>query len=191
MARLPIPGKDSGTWGDVLNDYLSQAHKADGNLKDNSVTANVLAPNSVTNSAIASDAVTAASIADGSITEALLSSGVQTKLNAAGSGNVADDTILTAKLQDDAVTNDKIADGTIAEAKLATAVQTKLNQPAPTWSTLSGKPPQLCFVPVVDRYERRPAHHMVVKLLRVIAGVVPYLIGPEGAPAGDGGRIGY
>lgn len=61
MARLPIPGKDSGTWGDILNEYLSQAHKSDGTLKNNSVTAT--------------------HIADGSITEALLSSGVQSKLN--------------------------------------------------------------------------------------------------------------
>ena len=34
MARLPQPGSDKGTWGDVLNDYLSQAHNADGTLKD-------------------------------------------------------------------------------------------------------------------------------------------------------------
>lgn len=83
MARLPIPGKDSGTWGDILNDYLSQSHKPDGGLKDNSVTAANIAPNAVTNVALADSAVTATHIADGSITEALLSSGVQTKLNAA------------------------------------------------------------------------------------------------------------
>ncbi|MDM2096409.1 glycosyl hydrolase family 28-related protein [Mycobacteroides abscessus] len=84
MARLPHPGGDSGTWGDVLNDYLSQAHKSDGTLKDNAVTANALAPNSVSNAAIASNAVNATSIADGSITESLLDSGVTTKLNATG-----------------------------------------------------------------------------------------------------------
>lgn len=83
MARLPIPGKDAGTWGDILNDYLSQAHQADGALKDDAVTSNALAPNSVTTAAIASNAVTAASIADGSITEALLDSAVQSKLNQA------------------------------------------------------------------------------------------------------------
>lgn len=30
MARLPIPGSDDGTWGDILNDYLSTQHNADG-----------------------------------------------------------------------------------------------------------------------------------------------------------------
>jgi hypothetical protein len=33
MTRLPQPGGDDGTWGNVLNDFLSQAHNADGTLK--------------------------------------------------------------------------------------------------------------------------------------------------------------
>lgn len=38
MARLPIPGKDNGTWGNILNDYLSQSHNLDGTLKADSVS---------------------------------------------------------------------------------------------------------------------------------------------------------
>jgi hypothetical protein len=34
MSRLPQPGSDSGTWGDVLNDFLLVSHNADGTLKD-------------------------------------------------------------------------------------------------------------------------------------------------------------
>lgn len=34
MARLPIPGQDDGTWGNILNDYLSVEHNSDGTLKD-------------------------------------------------------------------------------------------------------------------------------------------------------------
>jgi hypothetical protein len=34
MARLPTPGSDDGTWGDILNDFLSQEHNADGTLKN-------------------------------------------------------------------------------------------------------------------------------------------------------------
>jgi hypothetical protein len=30
-ARLPTPGGDSGTWGDVLNEFLSVGHDAAGN----------------------------------------------------------------------------------------------------------------------------------------------------------------
>lgn len=55
--RLPIPGSDEGNWGSILNDYLSQAHSADGALKP------------------------------GIVSESNLSSAVQTKLNiAAGTG---------------------------------------------------------------------------------------------------------
>ena len=35
--RLPTPGSDNGTWGTILNNFLSAAHNSDGTLK-NSVT---------------------------------------------------------------------------------------------------------------------------------------------------------
>ncbi len=38
MARLPIPGSDNGSWGDILNNYLLQAHESDGTLKEGSIT---------------------------------------------------------------------------------------------------------------------------------------------------------
>jgi hypothetical protein len=33
VTRLPTPGSDDGTWGNLLNDFLSQAHNPDGSLK--------------------------------------------------------------------------------------------------------------------------------------------------------------
>jgi hypothetical protein len=33
MARLPNPGSDNGTWGDILNDFLTVEHNADGTLR--------------------------------------------------------------------------------------------------------------------------------------------------------------
>lgn len=33
MARLPQPGSDTGTWGNILNDFLLQEHNPDGTLK--------------------------------------------------------------------------------------------------------------------------------------------------------------
>lgn len=33
MARLPIPGRDEGTWGDILNNFLSIEHNSDGTQK--------------------------------------------------------------------------------------------------------------------------------------------------------------
>jgi len=37
--RLPIPGKDDGTWGDILNGFLAVAHNADGSLNPGAVSA--------------------------------------------------------------------------------------------------------------------------------------------------------
>lgn len=38
MSRLPTPGGDSGTWGTVLNDYLSVSLDTDGTIKSAAVT---------------------------------------------------------------------------------------------------------------------------------------------------------
>lgn len=35
MARLPNPGSDNGTWGNILNDFLRVEHNPDGTLKSN------------------------------------------------------------------------------------------------------------------------------------------------------------
>jgi len=34
VSRLPVPGSDNGTWGDILNDYLSVEISATGTLKN-------------------------------------------------------------------------------------------------------------------------------------------------------------
>lgn len=66
MARLPQPGADNGTWGTILNDYLSQSLSTDGTIKPG--------------------AVTAAAVTDGTITEAKLDPAVVTKLNTVATG---------------------------------------------------------------------------------------------------------
>jgi hypothetical protein len=35
--RLPIPGSDDGTWGDILNGFLEVSHNADGTLGTSAV----------------------------------------------------------------------------------------------------------------------------------------------------------
>lgn len=57
MARLPQPGGDQGSWGGVLNDFLSVAHNTDGSIKA------------------------------GVISESNLDSAAQAKLNAVGGGS--------------------------------------------------------------------------------------------------------
>mgnify|MGYP003582207472 CR=1 FL=1 len=48
MSRLPVPGDDSGVWGDVLNDYLLQTHDAVGQLKANTVSTGQIQDEAVT-----------------------------------------------------------------------------------------------------------------------------------------------
>lgn len=38
MARLPVPGGDENTWGDVLNDFLAASHNTDGSLKPSAIS---------------------------------------------------------------------------------------------------------------------------------------------------------
>ncbi|HET7630299.1 MAG TPA: hypothetical protein VFK03_02905, partial [Candidatus Saccharimonadales bacterium] len=67
MARLPTPGSDEGTWGDILNQYLLKSHNSDGTLK--------------------SGTVSTSTVVDASITEVKLDPAVRTKLNAVGGGS--------------------------------------------------------------------------------------------------------
>jgi hypothetical protein len=38
VGRLPTPGGDQGTWGDILNDFLGVEHNSDGTQKTLDVT---------------------------------------------------------------------------------------------------------------------------------------------------------
>lgn len=110
MARLPVPGSDAGKWGEVLNEYLLQSHKADGTLR--------------------SDAVSNDALANAAVSEVNLDAALVAKINNNTSSGVADGSIINVKLADSSVTSAKIADGTVAESDLAPAVVTKLNAPA-------------------------------------------------------------
>ena len=62
MARLPQPGGDVGNWGQILNDYLLEAHAADGSLKPAVVKASTLAPDAVTTTALSNNSVTTSAL---------------------------------------------------------------------------------------------------------------------------------
>ncbi|WP_159084964.1 hypothetical protein [Planctomonas deserti] len=107
MARLPTVGGDSGSWGEVLNDYLSQSHDVDGKLKTDTVGPAQLKPLSVTNAALAND----------TIQEAKLDAGVRAKLNQVSAG-IADGSVTEEKLADGAVSSGKLGDGSVSSAKI-------------------------------------------------------------------------
>ncbi|MBL8159303.1 hypothetical protein JNJ66_02510 [Candidatus Saccharibacteria bacterium] len=48
MARLPQPGSDEGTWGQILNDFLSVSLQTDGSLKQDVVDGGALQDGTIT-----------------------------------------------------------------------------------------------------------------------------------------------
>jgi hypothetical protein len=38
MSRLPVPGSDDNTWGEILNDFLEVSHNSDGTVKADAIT---------------------------------------------------------------------------------------------------------------------------------------------------------
>ncbi|MCC4907772.1 hypothetical protein [Microbacterium sp. cx-59] len=128
MARLPKVGGDKGDWGEILNDFLKQAHDDDGALKVGSVGASQLTSSAVMTTAIGDGQVTtvkladasvgAHQIADAAITEAKLSPEVMTLI---GTGVIADDSIDEVKLGIDVrkKLNAELADASVTTAKLA------------------------------------------------------------------------
>lgn len=90
MARLPQPGSDDGQWGEILNEYLSESHDADGSIKPGAVTKADVGLSSVDNTSDASKPVSAA-------TQAALDQKVATsQLDALTASRIQDDGSLTA-----------------------------------------------------------------------------------------------
>lgn len=102
MSRLPTPGSDIGKWGNILNDYLSQSHAANGTLKAGSVGASQLQSGSVDEvtltNAVQTKLNAPATINDGSITKAKLTMTVQGSLDKADSAlQIVPDATASAK----------------------------------------------------------------------------------------------
>lgn len=139
--RLPIPGEDTGTWGDILNEFLSQVHKEDGSLKENTVTAASIEPGAVNveamgSNAIGEDALNAGAGSDGDVLvksasspggfKWATSSGSSGPINLSGAiaGTTDATTIEAGAVETDAlataaVTTDKIANANVTKDKLA------------------------------------------------------------------------
>jgi hypothetical protein len=65
--RLPIPGGDDDTWGDILNGFLEVSLNADGTLANNTVGTNQVQNNAVTNAQLDSSTQSAITKANSSV----------------------------------------------------------------------------------------------------------------------------
>jgi hypothetical protein len=125
LARLPIPGGDSGTWGDLLNVFLAVEHNVDGSLKKAPAIAQAQADATAAQSAVAAKYT----LPVGGIPETDLSGAVQTKLNTVASGGVSSVNSQTGAV---VLTKNDVglgnADNTSdANKPVSTAAQTALN----------------------------------------------------------------
>ena len=129
--RLPIPGQDDGTWGDILNGYLEVEHNADGTLKirtDGTVaplsggkvpTSNLGSGTSSNSNFLRGDGIWA--VPAGASNATTSAPGVmQLAGDLGGSGTTATAPVIT----DGAITNSKIANGAISNNKLGAGVVT-------------------------------------------------------------------
>ncbi len=124
MARLPQPGGDSGQWGDILNDYLTQSHAADGSLKPGIVVETNL------DAAVVTKLNTAGSVADGSVTTVKLADGAITDDKVAPSAAIAQSKV--ANLTSDIAGKvDKVAGKGLSTEDYGTGEKSKLAGIAP------------------------------------------------------------
>ena len=131
MTRLPTPGSDAGNWGDILNDFLSQALKPDGTLKDSSVGSTQIIANAVTNVQLADNSVTSLQLSNSSVQTLALedSSVTTTKLvnESVTRTKFAAGVLASATIADGSVTTLKFADTAVTNAKVGAAIQTSLS----------------------------------------------------------------
>lgn len=146
--RLPRPGSDDGTWGTILNDFLSQAHNADGSLKPISYT-------TLADKPIIPDATTLVAAADLDTKTAALVTSSGSSTNAAleaayipsSGGTMTGDLILpgtpassqgaiTKQYVDDQVAN--LTTGLQTETDRAIAAERAAYNPDPTFYGLKG-----------------------------------------------------
>ncbi len=117
MSRLPIPGSDAGTWGDILNDFLNQAHNSDGSLKTSALSSSgaELVANKDTDGTLAANSDTkypsqkaVKTYVDAAILSGTVPDGDKGDLTVSGAGTIwtiDNDVVTYAKMQNVSSTN--------------------------------------------------------------------------------------
>jgi hypothetical protein len=142
MARLPTPGGDENTWGDILNQFMLASHDSDGSLKPSAVSG-AIANGSITSSKLAGSAVDSTKLANNAVTEQKIADGAVTH-NKLGSTNTpipgqvltSDGTNLSWQTSASGVTDHTLLSniGTNSHAQIDTALSSATNHYAATTS---------------------------------------------------------
>ena len=159
--RLPQPGSDNGTWGTILNDFLSIEHNTDGTLKirtDGTIRTTLSTLTDVntagaTNNQVLSYNLSSATWIPMTVTSTTVSDAsntakgiIQLAGDLGGSNNAATPTISAG-----AVTGTKIANSTITDANIAaTAAIARTKLDASTQSSLNKADTALQSAPVTS-----------------------------------------
>ena len=148
-ARLPVPGSDDGTWGTLLNDFLTVEHNGDGTLKirtDNTIPTTLDTLTDVAASGATNNQVLTFSSGSSTWVPSTVSSSVVVDASSSGKGIVqlagdlgGNNNAAAPAISAGAVTGSKIASATITDAnisgtaainrtKLDTSTQTSLGK---------------------------------------------------------------
>ena len=183
-SRLPQPGSDEGTWGNVLNDYLLQSHDGNGALKDGIVSKQKLTNDlqeSLENAAHLGTAAYSSSAAYATASQGgKADTAVQTINGVQGTGGVlvlsADD-VSAEPAGLSQTTRDWITDNAIAQ--LSGVVVLEANAPLPL-----NPQPQSLYLRKIDTSTALPAHRVSSNVTFSNANSVTLTI-PQGAIVGD------
>lgn len=133
MTRLPIPGSDNDIWGNILNDFLSVEHNADGTLKtsgslaskaDNSAVVHVAGDETVAGikTFVASPVVPAPTASGHAVSKVYVDNNLASKVTTTGGGQegTASATASTASVTID------LTNGNVQQLTLATSTTVAL-----------------------------------------------------------------
>lgn len=96
MSRLPVVNGDNGTWGTILNDFLSVSHTASGTLVDGTVSNSTLVDGTIALTKLASSVQTSLGKADTALQSSALDSSTASLVSSASSTATAISTKISA-----------------------------------------------------------------------------------------------
>ena len=96
MSRLPAVNGDNGTWGTILNDFLSVAHAVGGTLNDGTVSNTTIVDGTIALTKLTSTIQTSLAKADAALPSSTLDSATASLIGTTSSTATAINTKITA-----------------------------------------------------------------------------------------------